>query len=58
MFTGLDGPIYLRNKKFWFWSASNFFRTRTKRENPMKKALRNHKQKYWERMRDQDRELF
>ena len=57
MFTGLDGPSSFEIKS----SGSGVLQISLglePRENLMKKALKNHKQKYWERMRDQDRELF
>ena len=41
-----------------FWSATSYFGTRKKRENPMKKALKKYKQMYCERMYEQDKPLF
>ena len=60
IFTGFDGEYRQRaiEIKTQFWSATNYFGTRSKNENPMKRALRIHKQTYCERMRDQDKLLF
>jgi len=54
---GLDS-IRVFEIKTMFWSATSCFGTRTKRENPMKKALKKYKQMYCERMYEQDKPLF